>query len=200
MLDVAQLEREITDAFADRGVADAVLLGTRGEWFDEKGERREYADPEVGAAHRFFLGKRWSEVAGAPLLSWPQASSSLIFLEPEVAAAYLPAYMLTTLRSPDEGVTILEGIVASLARPAEALADRGSGATALRTGKEAQGAAMRASELARFDRLLDALSERQKQSIAHFLEHAAEVLELDGLENRARLALDLFWGRFLARE
>lgn len=197
MANVAQLEGEITQAFADRAVADAVLLGASGEWCDENGARHTYADPEVSAAHRFFLGKRWSEVSGPPLLSWPQASSSLIFLAPEVAAAYLPAYMITTLRYPHEGVTIFEGVVASLARPAEVLAGRGSGAAALLTGRPAQAAAMRANELLRFDRFLGELSERKKQLIARFLEYAAEVLAIDGLDNRARSALDLFWGRFL---
>lgn len=194
MADTAQLEREITQVFPDRGVADALLLGAMGEWYDEKGARHTYADPEVGSAHRFFLGKRWSEVVGTPLLSWPQASSSLIFLEPEVAAAYLPAYLLTTLRSPEAGVTILEGVVASLARPAEAVAARASGADV----NSAQAAALRDTELSRFDRFLSELTEPQKRTIARFLEHAAEVLEIDGLENRARSALDLFWGRFLA--
>lgn len=197
MTDVAQLEGEITQAFADRALADAVLLGASGEWCDANGARHTYADPEVSAAHRFFLGKRWSEVSGPPLLSWPQASSSLIFLAPEVAAAYLPAYMITTLRYPREGVTILEGVVASLARPAEVLAGHGSGAAALQTGRPAQAAGMRADELLRFDRFLGEMSERKKQLIARFLDHAAEVLEIDGLENRARSALDLFWGRFL---
>ena len=197
MADVAQLAGEITQAFAHRAVADAVLLGASGEWYDENGARHTYADPEVSAAHHFFLGKRWSEVSGPPLLSWPQASSSLIFLEPEVAAAYLPAYMITTLRYPHEGVTILEGVVAWLARPAEVLAGRGSGAAALQTGRPAQAAAMRANELLRFDRFLGELSKRKQQLIARFLEHAAEVLEIDGLDNRARSALDLFWGRFL---
>ena len=197
MADVAQLAGEITQAFAHRAVADAILLGASGEWYDENGARHTHADPEVSAAHRFFLGKRWSEVSGPPLLSWPQASSSLIFLEPEVAAACLPAYMVTTLRYPHEGVTILEGVVAWLARPAEVLAGRGSGAAALQTGRPAQAAAMRANELLRFDRFLGELSERQKQLTARFLEHAAEVLEIDGLDNRARSALDLFWGRFL---
>jgi len=197
MADVAQLEGEITQAFADREVADAVLLGASGEWYDEKGGRHTYVDPEASAAHRFFLGKRWSEVTGPPLLSWPQAPSSLIFLEPEVAAAYLPAYMITTLRYPHEGVAILEGVVASLARPGEVLDGRGSGAAALQTAGPARAAAMRANELLRFYRFLGELSERQKQLIARFLEHAAEVLEIDGLDNRARSALDLFWGRFL---
>lgn len=192
-----ELERGITDAFPDRGVANAVLLDARGEWFDEQGAAHEYADSEVSAAHRFFLDKRWLEVAGEPLLAWPQASSSLIFLKPEVAAVYLPAYMLTTLRFPEQGVTILEGIVSALATAPEVLAERGSGAQALRSGKAAQAAAMRAAELARFDRFLGELSERQKHIVAHFLGYAEGILELDGLENRARAALDLFWKRFL---
>lgn len=51
--------------------------------------------------HQFFLEpppvKRWTEVIGTTLLSWPGVTSSRFYMSPRALAYYLPAYVLTAL-------------------------------------------------------------------------------------------------------
>ena len=73
---------------------------------------------------RFFQAppqaKRWTEVVGAPLLSWDMVSWSLNFMSPLARAYYLPAYLLTALpiliamRLADEDFPYVWGKVPSL--------------------------------------------------------------------------------------
>ena len=104
------LERLIKVSFPIAHPPDREHSGYMVRWLDKDGTRHEYLHPEALDVQAFFQGKPWHDFVGEPLINWGAAAfSGLSFLNATARAYYLPAYMLTAMRSIHDNPDLVEG-------------------------------------------------------------------------------------------
>lgn len=192
------LIEEIGQAFAPIALNQAIDIAY-GRWFDEGGVLHTYEDSEPAETARFLVGKTWRDIVGPPLLGWPPAASSLVWLTPTGLATYTPAYLCSFLGWQNDGIAwaILDSMVSRLTMPdqtadSEALRRRYGGRSDL------QRQAMWRCEVEYFRAFVKCLSVSQTKVIARFLHAVIPLFEGDYPDNLARLAFEKFWEQQLA--
>jgi hypothetical protein len=196
-MDSNQLDRQIERAFSEYPLPDRERLTIEGRWFDENGERHEYANLEALDYQTFFQGKSWHVLVDAPLINWGAAAfSALSFLNVRARAYYLPAYMLTAMHNCHENFDLVEGLFNNLTPiryrwfgedQENKLAEWRA---TFRTNSQAD--AVLQSLEGDFENFLDALTPFQKTVIRDFILYMRNTKQAEGL---AEIALKTYWNK-----
>jgi hypothetical protein len=210
-----KLEQKIIELFPETPIPDGKYLAIMGRWFDEDGGFHEYINQEAEDYLPFFQDKSWCDLIGDPLINWGAAAfSGFSFLNPIACAYYLPAYMLTVMRSYSGNPDLVEGLFYKLIPPkclsmdekerkiVLTLIDKCSSLPAelrdrLRKsfGKDIienvlQKEAVMKSLTQDHDDFLNALSITQKMAIREFIIYMSNI---HAVEKLAKKALECYW-------